>query len=57
VANDVSAQGGAMGGDDNAVHLITAAGVEAKVESWPSQSKDGVARQLVTRIAAALNGA
>jgi phosphopantothenoylcysteine decarboxylase/phosphopantothenate--cysteine ligase len=24
VANDVSAQGGAMGGDDNAVHLITA---------------------------------
>ena len=28
VANDVSAEGGAMGGDDNAVHLITAAGVE-----------------------------
>jgi phosphopantothenoylcysteine decarboxylase/phosphopantothenate--cysteine ligase len=52
VANDVSAEGGAMGGDDNAVHLITAAGVE----SWPSQSKDGVARQLVARIAAALNG-
>jgi phosphopantothenoylcysteine decarboxylase/phosphopantothenate--cysteine ligase len=53
VANDVSAEGGAMGGDDNAVHLITAGGVE----SWPSQSKDGVARQLVARIAAALNGA
>jgi phosphopantothenoylcysteine decarboxylase/phosphopantothenate--cysteine ligase len=52
VANDVSARGGAMGGDDNAVHLITAAGVE----SWPSQSKDAVARQLVARIAAALNG-
>jgi phosphopantothenoylcysteine decarboxylase/phosphopantothenate--cysteine ligase len=52
VANDVSAEGGAMGGDDNAVHLITAAGVE----SWPSQSKDGVARQLVARIAAALSG-
>ena len=47
VANDVSAEGGAMGGDDNAVHLITASGVE----SWPSQSKDGVARQLVARIA------
>jgi phosphopantothenoylcysteine decarboxylase/phosphopantothenate--cysteine ligase len=52
VANDVSAEGGAMGGDDNAVHLITPAGVE----SWPSQSKDGVARQLVARIAAALSG-
>ncbi len=53
VANDVSAEGGAMGGDDNAVHLITVGGVE----SWPSQSKDGVARQLVARIAVALNGA
>jgi len=53
VANDVSAEGGAMGGDDNAVHLIT----EAGVESWPSQSKDGVARKLVARIAVALNGA
>jgi phosphopantothenoylcysteine decarboxylase/phosphopantothenate--cysteine ligase len=52
VANDVSAEGGAMGGDDNAVHLITPDGVE----SWPSQSKDGVARQLVARIAAALSG-
>jgi phosphopantothenoylcysteine decarboxylase/phosphopantothenate--cysteine ligase len=56
VANDVSAEGGAMGGDDNAVHLITADGASAKVESWPSQSKDGVARALVARIAAALNG-
>jgi phosphopantothenoylcysteine decarboxylase/phosphopantothenate--cysteine ligase len=53
VANDVSAEGGAMGGDDNAVHLITAGGVE----SWPSQSKEDVARQLVARIAVALNGA
>jgi phosphopantothenoylcysteine decarboxylase / phosphopantothenate---cysteine ligase len=52
VANDVSAEGGAMGGDDNAVHLITADGVE----SWPAQSKDGVARQLVARIADALKG-
>ena len=52
VANDVSAQGGAMGGDDNAVHLVSATGVE----SWPSQSKDAVARQLVVRVAEALNG-
>jgi phosphopantothenoylcysteine decarboxylase / phosphopantothenate---cysteine ligase len=52
VANDVSKEGGAMGGDDNAVHLITASGVE----SWPVQSKDGVAQQLVARIAGALNG-
>jgi phosphopantothenoylcysteine decarboxylase / phosphopantothenate---cysteine ligase len=52
VANDVSAEGGAMGGDDNAVHLIS----EAGVESWPSQSKDGVAKSLVARIAAAVNG-
>jgi phosphopantothenoylcysteine decarboxylase / phosphopantothenate---cysteine ligase len=52
VANDVSAQGGAMGGDDNTVHLITA----SAVESWPKQSKDGVAKTLVARIAAALNG-
>ena len=50
VANDVSAEGGAMGGDNNAVHLITASGVE----SWPTQSKDGVAQALVTRIAAEL---
>jgi len=53
VANDVSAEGGAMGGDDNAVHLISADGVE----SWPSQSKDDVAKTLVARIAAAPNEA
>jgi len=53
VANDVSAEGGAMGGDDNAVHLISTDGVE----SWPSQSKDDVAKTLVARIATALNGA
>jgi phosphopantothenoylcysteine decarboxylase/phosphopantothenate--cysteine ligase len=52
VANDVSAAGGAMGGDDNAVHLISASSTEA----WPKQSKDDVARTLVARIAAALNG-
>jgi phosphopantothenoylcysteine decarboxylase/phosphopantothenate--cysteine ligase len=53
VANDVSAATGIMGGDRNAVHLITAAGVE----SWPDQSKDEVARALVDRIATALGKA
>ena len=57
VANDVSEAGGAMGGDTNAVHLISAHGAEVNVESWPTQSKDDVARQLVARIAAALKAA
>ncbi len=50
VANDVSPAGGVMGGDRNTVHLVSASGVE----SWPTQSKDEVARTLVARIAAAL---
>jgi phosphopantothenoylcysteine decarboxylase / phosphopantothenate---cysteine ligase len=50
IANDVSAESGVMGGDRNTVHIVTADGVEA----WPPQSKDAVARALVTRIAAAL---
>jgi phosphopantothenoylcysteine decarboxylase/phosphopantothenate--cysteine ligase len=50
VANDVSAATGVMGGDRNAVHLVTAAGVE----SWPSQSKQEVAKALISRIADAL---
>jgi phosphopantothenoylcysteine decarboxylase / phosphopantothenate---cysteine ligase len=50
VANDVSAETGFMGGTDNAVHLITAAGVE----HWPKLAKDEVARRLAARIAAAL---
>ena len=53
IANDVSAEGGAMGGDTNTVHLVTMSGVE----SWPPQAKDEVARRLVERIAAALDGA
>lgn len=52
VANDVSPEGGVMGGDINKVHLVTAVGVEA----WPPQSKIDVARALVARIAAALAG-
>ncbi|MFY9839287.1 MAG: bifunctional phosphopantothenoylcysteine decarboxylase/phosphopantothenate--cysteine ligase CoaBC [Xanthobacteraceae bacterium] len=53
VANDVSPESGVMGGDTNTVHLVTASGVEA----WPRQAKDDVARRLVERIAAALDGA
>ena len=51
VANDVSPQTGIMGGDRNAVHLVTAGGVE----SWPSQSKSDVARTLIARIAKTLD--
>jgi phosphopantothenoylcysteine decarboxylase / phosphopantothenate---cysteine ligase len=50
LANDVSPGSGVMGGDTNAVSLVSAAGVEA----WPPQSKDDVARALVHCIAAAL---
>jgi phosphopantothenoylcysteine decarboxylase/phosphopantothenate--cysteine ligase len=50
VANDVSAAGGAMGGDENTVHLVTATGVE----DWPRMAKRAVAERLVTRIAEAL---
>jgi phosphopantothenoylcysteine decarboxylase / phosphopantothenate---cysteine ligase len=50
LANDVSAASGVMGGDSNSVHVVTARGVE----SWPPQSKDDVARMLVTRIAETL---
>ena len=52
LANDVSPATGIMGGDANTVQLVTASGVE----SWPPQAKDGVARTLVKRIAAALAG-
>jgi phosphopantothenoylcysteine decarboxylase / phosphopantothenate---cysteine ligase len=53
LANDVSAESGVMGGDRNTVHLVTAQGVE----SWPSQSKEDVARALIARIAETLAGA
>jgi phosphopantothenoylcysteine decarboxylase/phosphopantothenate--cysteine ligase len=53
LANDVSADSGVLGGDRNTVHLIRRSGVE----SWPPQTKDEVARELVARIAAALDGA
>ena len=46
VANDVSAEGGVFGGDQNTVHLVTAQGVE----SWPAMSKDQVAAKLMEKI-------
>jgi phosphopantothenoylcysteine decarboxylase/phosphopantothenate--cysteine ligase len=48
VANDVS--GDVMGGAENAVHIVTAAGVD----SWPRLPKDEVARRLAARIAETL---
>jgi phosphopantothenoylcysteine decarboxylase / phosphopantothenate---cysteine ligase len=53
LANDVSPETGIMGGDSNTVHLVSAEGVE----SWPPQSKDDVARNLVDHVAHALTGA
>jgi len=50
VANDVSPETGIMGGEENAVHIITAEGVE----NWPRLSKDEVARRLARRIEEAL---
>jgi phosphopantothenoylcysteine decarboxylase/phosphopantothenate--cysteine ligase len=51
VANDVS--GDVMGGDANAVHLVTAQGVE----DWPRLPKEAVATRLADRIATALEHA
>lgn len=51
VANDVSEEG-VMGGQENTVHLITAAGVE----DWPKLAKADVAERLVARIAEAIAG-
>ncbi len=50
LANDVSPGTGIMGGQENAVTLITADGAEA----WPRMSKAAVARELARRIAEAL---
>jgi phosphopantothenoylcysteine decarboxylase / phosphopantothenate---cysteine ligase len=50
VANDVSSDTGIMGGVENEIHLITAAGVE----DWPRMDKHEVAKRLAARIAEAL---
>ncbi len=47
IANDVSPATGIMGGEENAVHLITAAGTE----DWPRLSKQRVAERIAARIA------
>jgi len=52
VANDVSPATGIMGGTENAVTLISAAGAE----EWPRMAKNEVARRLAARIAEALDG-
>ena len=50
VANDVSVAG-TMGGDDNAVAIVSGAGIER----WERMAKGEVARRLASRIAAAFN--
>jgi len=47
VANDVSPATGIMGGDENAIHLVTG----ADTEDWPRLPKEEVARRLAARIA------
>lgn len=53
VANAVTSCSGVLGGDENEVTLITAAGAD----SWPRMSKRNVATRLVERIAATLGEA
>ena len=48
VANDVSHEGGVMGGSENTVHLLTRDG---SVETWPKLGKDEVGRRLVAHLA------
>lgn len=53
IANDVSAESGVMGGLENEIHLVTAAGIE----DWPRLPKEAVAQRLAVRIADELTGA
>ncbi len=48
VANDVSAEGGVMGGTRNTVHLVARNG---DVETWPTLGKEEVGRRLIARFA------
>ena len=50
VANDVSSATGIMGGEENAVTLIT----DAEVETWPREPKTQVATRLAQRMAETL---
>jgi phosphopantothenoylcysteine decarboxylase/phosphopantothenate--cysteine ligase len=47
VANDVSAEGGAMGGDRNRVRVVSRTGVD----EWPDLGKDEVAARLAALVA------
>ena len=51
VANDVSHEGGVMGGSENSVHLVG----KDDVESWDRMSKQEVARKLMDRFATLFN--
>jgi phosphopantothenoylcysteine decarboxylase/phosphopantothenate--cysteine ligase len=51
VANDVS--GDVMGGDANAIHIVTADGIE----SWEQLPKDAVAQRLIGKVADAFSAA
>jgi phosphopantothenoylcysteine decarboxylase/phosphopantothenate--cysteine ligase len=51
VANDVSPATGIMGGGENAVHIVSASGVE----TWPRLAKEDVARRIARRIAEVLS--
>lgn len=51
VANDVSHEGGVMGGSENSVHLVG----KDDVESWDKMSKQEVARKLMDRFATLFN--
>ncbi|MGH7068478.1 MAG: bifunctional phosphopantothenoylcysteine decarboxylase/phosphopantothenate--cysteine ligase CoaBC [Acetobacteraceae bacterium] len=50
IANDVTEASGIMGGEENAVLVVSASGVE----EWPRMLKSEVARKLASRIAVAL---
>ncbi|MCO5057190.1 MAG: bifunctional phosphopantothenoylcysteine decarboxylase/phosphopantothenate--cysteine ligase CoaBC [Rhizobiaceae bacterium] len=52
VANDVSPEGGVMGGDRNTVRIVSATGVE----TWDEMSKDEVAVKLAALVARRLGG-
>jgi phosphopantothenoylcysteine decarboxylase/phosphopantothenate--cysteine ligase len=50
LANDVSPETGIMGGEENAIRVVSRTGVE----DWPRLAKSDVARKIVERIAAEL---
>jgi phosphopantothenoylcysteine decarboxylase/phosphopantothenate--cysteine ligase len=54
LANDVSPATGVMGGDRNAVHLLTRNGTDIAVDSWPVMTKEQVAAELIAHVAKAV---